>query len=229
VNELSDRDRKVIEHVARFRLSTDDVLRRLFFAGVAGVNAVQKVTGRLAADAWLRRQPLGGQRHYYVPGRRAAEAFELPRRRTGRFSEQTLPVAVAVLYHCAERNVCPYTEREFSLQFPDLYFAGHHRTTYFLDSSTGVARIATFLVDRGNSPRRLRMKLSRIIKQRYVLPNFRDLIAKRRFAVRILTAFPAAKDAIDADVQARHCGPVAVTVEVVPELAAFLTRRSIRP
>ncbi|MBA3312933.1 MAG: hypothetical protein H0T47_06530 [Planctomycetaceae bacterium] len=214
MSTLSDRDQQIVEHVVRFRLTTDDVLLRRFLPGVAGVNAVQKVTGRLAAGAWLRRQPLGNQKYYYVVGRTAAEAFRSPRRRADRFSEQTLPVAMAVLYHCAERNVWPYTEREFSLKYPDLYYAGHHRTTYFYDSSTDRPRIGCFLVDRGNTPLRLRTKLTRLIEQRYPIPKFRDLILNRRFAVRILTAFPAAREALAADLQAHHRGPVAVSVEI---------------
>src|SRR5262245_22373133 len=65
---LVRRDRDIIAHVKWFRLTTVQVLKRLFFADGSTDNAVVKVTLRLRQAGYLVAHELYGPYCYFVPG-----------------------------------------------------------------------------------------------------------------------------------------------------------------
>ena len=58
---LTDRDIGILEHVARYGVTTDAVLKRVFFPRSASIDAVQKRRGALVSAGLLRRIGVGGE------------------------------------------------------------------------------------------------------------------------------------------------------------------------
>ena len=93
---LTDRDRRLLEHVAEYRLTTHTVLRRRLFVGQT-LNAVTKVTRRLCAGDWLRKYPLIPPGTYFVLGAAATHELGLTRLRCEPLGPQALPIELAAL------------------------------------------------------------------------------------------------------------------------------------
>src|SRR5207253_840005 len=72
---LTSRDRKVLEHVFRHRLGTDEILRRCFFPDVQGSRPVRKVMTRLVERKFLREYSLAPNEFYYILAPRGARAI----------------------------------------------------------------------------------------------------------------------------------------------------------
>ena len=96
IKKLSRRDRRIVDHVVRFRLSTNEVLHQHFFPGQRA-NAVTKVTARLCQWAYLQKFPLVHPRSYLLPGPRAVQELGVPLTRTYPLGPQSLPSEYGVL------------------------------------------------------------------------------------------------------------------------------------
>ena len=93
---LTARDRAILKHVMRYRITTNEVLHRTMFAGMAA-NSVTKVTRRLCRMEYLRQFPLIHPQSYFVAGERAVRDFGISIHRTRPLGPQSLPVEYAVL------------------------------------------------------------------------------------------------------------------------------------
>jgi hypothetical protein len=62
---LNNRDRQILELVARYRLTTNAILHERFFRANR-LDAVMKVTARLVREGWLNAYPFIGSRSYFV-------------------------------------------------------------------------------------------------------------------------------------------------------------------
>ena len=93
---LSDRDRCIIDHVARHRITTNEVVHTLFFAGQQP-NAVTKVTSRLCHSGHLRKFPLYHPRFYFRLGPPSVQMLVLPEHRVRPLGPQSLPIEFGVL------------------------------------------------------------------------------------------------------------------------------------
>jgi hypothetical protein len=96
---LGPRDHDIFDHVRRYRLTTRDVLHRLFFPEVKP-NAVTKVTSRLCDSGFLNRFDLYESRDYFVLGAEAARLLGVPQKRTEGLGVQALPIEFATLLYC---------------------------------------------------------------------------------------------------------------------------------
>ncbi len=82
ISNLTVRGRAILEHVARHRITTPQVLRRALFAHQS-VNAVVKVVSRICRDGLLQRIPLLHRHCYYALTANAARALGVSHKRTG--------------------------------------------------------------------------------------------------------------------------------------------------
>ena len=168
---FTERDRQILNHVGRYRITTLDVLQRLFFP-TAGRTAVSKVVSRLAQMGRLREERLSGPRKYLRLTPRAAEEVNASRRSGEPITEQTLPVLLGILAYCTNRGIERFTPAEFRSQFPELCTPARPIAAYVVDSHAGRTGLALLLVDRDTSPRRLLAKVRKLIGQRYRIPGF---------------------------------------------------------
>lgn len=221
--DLTARDRQLLEHVSRYRLATDAIFRKCYFPDVQDHGPVRKVAGRLVARKYLREFSFGNRVSYYVLGPRGCRALDLKAREPRPFTEQSLPAALAIAYFCAARALNRLTASEFHRGYPELCRPGLRSSAYFMEDTPRGLFVGFVLIDRATPPRRMMNKIRRAIAQRYKLKKFAELMQARRFFIVVLTGFPAKKKELEEAIADKHRGPVAVRVEVVPELGALLT------
>ncbi|MEX2186048.1 MAG: hypothetical protein WD875_04605 [Pirellulales bacterium] len=217
------RDRQILDHVHRYRLTTREFLQRAFIAD-GGDGAVNKVIQRLVADGWLRECRLDNGLTYFVLGGQGREAVGAASASGRPFTEQSFPVAYGFLAFCLGQGVRRLTSGEFQQAFPDLYRPRMKTGGYYVDARQSPHRLGTVLLDRGNPPKRILHKLDRLVAQHYRTPTFVELILSGRFCVTIITAWPVKKRLLDSAVKLTVRGPVCVEVATVAELQAFYRR-----
>ncbi len=214
---LQPRDRAILEHVARYRLTTLPVLHRLFFPERTD-EAAKSVVKRLTPE-FLGAQPLYGRRVFYqltTTGARLLGEAEEAARPLGAVAR---PTRLAVLDYCClahqpERR--RFTRREFAEAFPDL--AEVPFTDFTLDDAG--PRLTRLHVDLGGDYRRFLRKLREYLARDLACPPFARLVRERCFALAVLTAEEAKRDAF---LEALRRTPLSAptSVEVVPDLAQF--------
>jgi hypothetical protein len=215
------RDREIVLHIQRFRLSTNEVLQRLFFPGMS-LNAVRKVTARLVQAGWLLDYPLYERRKYYVLSRRAVRRLDEHRRASESLGYQALVNAYGVLSFCAAQGVNKFTSREFRKLFPDLWHKSLPSSSYYIDVIDNTAHLGYILVDQGAKASKFVAKVRRVIRARYAIPSFFRLIQSGRFLIAIVTASSQKKADIEDVLRRRARGSVRFRVEVITELMPLL-------
>ena len=100
---LMQRDQAWLAHVARYRLTTVDVVQRLLQPNVSR-NAIGKVLGRLCDAGLLSKYPLLHPTRYYVLGEGGAQALGIGTHRTVPLGPQSLPMEYGVLLYAALGN-----------------------------------------------------------------------------------------------------------------------------
>ncbi len=96
---LVDRDYDILDHLRRYRLTTREVLHRLFFADCEP-NAVTKVTSRLVDHGFLNRYELYTGRSYYVIGPESAKLLGISLKKCKPLGTQALPREYGILLFC---------------------------------------------------------------------------------------------------------------------------------
>jgi hypothetical protein len=224
-----DRDEAILEHLRRYHLTTNEVLRQRFFPETNDA-AVRKVVSRLIRVQKLLACRLFDNRKYYVLTPREAVARGEHRCIAQPFNYQGLVNAYAVLWFCTQQNAEIFTAQEFETKFPDLLIRGVRTRNYYLDRSEEPNRLAFILVDYGTKPEEIAKKIHRIISRGYTLAAFARLIQRGRFLIAILTPGEEKKSLIRAAIEANPPNLVKIRIDVVRELADILINRmKIRP
>ena len=92
----SDRDRLILEHVARYRLTTLEAIQRVVLLGLSR-NAVSKIVNRLCDAGLLQKHTLQYPTNYFLLGELAVRNFGLGSHRATPLGPQSLPHEFAVL------------------------------------------------------------------------------------------------------------------------------------
>lgn len=219
---LPEREQAIIDHVARYRLSTDEVLHELFFAGAQSVKTVQKAAARLVAAGWLDKFQAVGRRNIYVLG----SNFESLRPRRGSsasFSEQTLPETLAILYFCVRHRHRRLTVPEIRSVDSRLCETGLRNAAYYVAKREKTLGLSLLFVDRDSPVRRITWKIRRLVGQRNKRDGFRQWILDRRFSVTILTAFAEKQQQLVQAFPPTAQALVPIQVVLVPEFAPYLS------
>lgn len=217
--ELLDRDRLLVDHIARYHLSTPEILAHRVLPGITA-NALKKILQRLVRSRWLRSLPLYQQRYYYILSRSACEQLNISVRRSLPLGHEGLVQHFALLTYCAHSDVKLLSAVEFSLHFPELCRPHLPAGCYFLRPEVG--QLGWIMVDHGSRTERLASKVGRVIGKRYALPPFARLIQAGGFTIVVLTATPLKQHAIERALADRPPKHVAVAVQALPELEPLL-------
>ena len=129
--ELSDRDWRIVQHVYRYRVSTEPVIGRLFLPE-AKLNAARNVVRRLVREGWLRKWTMRGQTRYVTLDSRGYAACGLPNKSPSCFSDQTLPTLFAVLYFCIHHGFERKTPEELRAIDPEFDTQAGWAHAYFV-------------------------------------------------------------------------------------------------
>lgn len=228
-----DRDREIIEHVARHRLSTPTVLYELFFrADGVETNAVTKVTSRLTERDFLRRHPLYESYSYFTLGKRGAKTAGLNTKRIGGpLGPQALYRDLGMLHFCALRPTerTKLTVREINAAvngYPELRHRGLKNDSYYVESNDADGqRLGLVWVDGGGPVDHVLRKIQyEFIAPRMLLPGLRRRIEESRFVLAIVTYQEDKKQELLAGIKHLRT-PVLFRVEAVEELFPLVLRR----
>jgi hypothetical protein len=210
---LTERDVAILEHVHQYRITTIDVLHRLFWEPGRSVNAVSQVIARLGA--FLHDAPLLGPQRYYLLTPAAARDF-------GEAEEFARPLGASSLaHHYAMLEYCcmgeeareHLTPRELREGFPGLDGRGMARNRYFLTKDQP-PRLGWLEVDCGNNAETRARKCQRQFAKRYNAPSlkFRELADRGQFGIVLVTTSEGKRRALERVFRKLESFPVQVCV-----------------
>lgn len=219
--QLQERDRKILEHVARYRLTTPEVLDRLFFAGQ--VEARKGVLKRLTKEH-LKAEQLFLQRKYYRLSKVSARLLGIHEEAAEPLGVQAKPTQYGILSFCCSRDGQEwprYTRPEFLKDFPEFGERCIPRNDYFLDYYVDYdgkqARLGQIHVDLIGDYQRLITTCRGMIRAGLEVEGLREVIAEGLFAIGLVTSEEEKKEKILSHLSEKPL-ECPIRVHVVPEL-----------
>lgn len=221
-NRLLDRDYEILEHLMTYRITTREVLHRQFFAD-AELNAVSKVTTRLAKSEHLTRHEILGNLVFFTLGKRGAKLFGAPARCVEKPGIQTLYTQWGILGYCFGEKPQRTRLRVATLleKHPALLKKGVDPSQYVVDASTTPSLLSYVRIDGGGQNDHVLRKIDADIKCRLEIPLFASLMQSGRFQIACVTFTEEKQKELERRIPAQNF-PCAVTVEVVPILSDLL-------
>lgn len=181
----------VLNHVARYRLTTTDALENLEPAEPATRKQKHDALKHCTRMGWLGSDWLvQGQRYWYLTG--SLEGFGIASKHSGPLSEPAKLRAYAMLRFCCGQNSVRHklTRIEMAKHFPELDRSGLPDRYYFNTENKG--RLGLVRYDFGHHGRwdRVVEATKRDIHSHLIEPGIRNLISADRFEISILTVLP---------------------------------------
>lgn len=215
----------VLNHVARYHLTTTDALETLELPEPATYkqkyNALKHCTrmGWLGSD-WLIR----GKRYWYLTG--SLEEFAIASRHSGPLSEPAKLRAYAMLSFCCGLNSSRHklTRREISKHFPELDRIGLLNRYYLNTENKG--RLGLVRYDLGHQGRwdRVIDATRQDIRSHLSKPAVRHLLSADRFEISVLTVLPQKAHRLRTVFErASTCLQIPVRVFEFPQLLPLVT------
>ena len=227
---LTDRDRAILDHLARYRLTTIEALHRLFWEPTTTANAVSQVLARLAAGGYVQRieESLSGSQNYYLLTAEAAreygedEDFARP------------PGTTSLIHHYLMLEFCclgdarreHITAQEIRTGFPNLNGRGIARNAYF-HTFDEPPRLGWLEVDCGNHAETRAKKCRKQFAKRYEAQElrFRELADEGRFGIVLVTTSEGKKRALERALAKLDYFPLSIVVSAtLRELLGRMTR-----
>jgi len=184
---LTERDQQILDHIHRYRVSTLEVLHRLFWEPSVSLNAVSQRLKRL--DGYVHAAPLIGSRNYYLLTPSLArqygeeDDFAKPLK-----SSQSLARHIALLEYCCldDEPREKITSREFKDGFQSFDVSGVGRHSYLHTFDTP-AKLAWLEVDARGEARKRAKKCFDKFQLRLEHEPFRKLTERGLFGVVLVT------------------------------------------
>lgn len=181
---IRKRDKAILDHILRYRLTTNAVLHRTLFPEQS-MNAVTKVTARLCQRGLLRRYPLVPPETYFTAGPEAVRQFGVPSRRTEPLGPQALPIDYAVLIYATHgKHSCRRMTSDELAAYMSWLPDELTRTPYCVGDG---GRLDLIRVDLGGSPQHVARKAAADVSARLSIPELAELAATDMFQLVILT------------------------------------------
>lgn len=181
----TDRDRLILEHVARYRLTTLEALQRAVLPGLTR-NAVNKIANRLCDAGLLRKHKLLYPMNYFVPGELGVRSLGLGAHRATPLGSQSLPqefalLAFATLGTNSHLRLNPVEVKRRCPWLPlSLAMAPH-----CIDQADVLELVR---VDLGGPADHVARKCAVDLTERCRIPEFVALVAARQFRLVVITS-----------------------------------------
>ena len=222
---LTVRDRQILEHVGRYRLTTADVLRHAVLTGLSR-NAVTKIVTRLCDGNYIQKYTLLHPTQYFVLGAVGANVLGLGLHRAAPLGPQSLPMEYAVLLYATlgKHPRTRLTKAEVLSRCPWLGPALAD-APHCADEQHGVLELVR--VDLGGPADHVARKCVADLTERRRLRDFSPLLAQGRFRLVIITAtkekVTAVRQALD-----RHDWPDGLLIHfsVISQLLSLSVSRN---
>lgn len=221
---LTPGNRHILEHVARFRISTVDAIHALFYADKTRDGAM-KAANRLVTDGLLQSFDINSRKIYQLT-EAAASLIGSPRTSAEPLGVQSLRECFAMLCFCClgevkRKSLTPSEFRDAFPEFADAKGIAPWSQHYYAERRGDAARLGRATVDSGADTARVLRKCREIIHDAKNTPVLREIIAQRLFVLVVLTA-EESKRCVLADAIRKDRLRSLVEVEVIPDLSIFL-------
>jgi hypothetical protein len=224
-SRFSHRDRKVVEHVARYRLSIIEVLCRRVLPGLSP-NAVSKIANRLCRAGYLRKYTLLHPIRYYVLDKLGIHWLSINSDRAGPLGPQSLPMEYAILIYAmlGKRTHTRLTQAEVQKNQPWLT-ATLANAPHCRDDQDGILELVR--VDLGGPADHVARKCVADVNKRWHLQEFLPFVKQGHFRLVIITATQEKANALQ---QALDChewpAGLRIHFSVVPRLLSLTASKN---
>ena len=181
----TDRDRLILEHVARYRLTTLEAIQRVVLRGLSR-NAVNKIANRLCDVGLLGKHTLLYPMNYFVLGELAVRSLGIGMHRAKPLGSQSLPQEFAMLafatlgahqhlrLNAAEvKRRCPWLPLSLAM------------APHCIDQADVLELVR---VDLGGPADHVARKCAVDLTERCRIPEFVALVAARQFRLVVITS-----------------------------------------
>lgn len=220
--QIQARDRLILDHVARYRITTPEAVHLRIFEG-KDIETAKSALKRLN-HGYLRSRPLWGRRRYYQLSSVSATTLGEPDEATRPFGTTALPTRYAVLAFCC---LHPGKERtrlrpaEFEQMFPDLADLRFNDT--YIDTHGKRPELGRVIVDLGGDYLRFLRKVHEYARRDMAHTGFRQMARAGAFVLTLVTAEETKREAL-VDALERRPLPLRCRVVTVPEMINFPRR-----
>ena len=226
IPRFDERDLLIVQHVARHRLTTHEVLLRLFFPA-SQPNSVVKVTSRLCRTQVLQKFPLVHPQVYFTLTAKACRQIGGAPSRSQPLGPQALPSELAALHYCTcgARYHQRLTLHEVIEHFPWFPAASRHEI-YSIDRYPENQKVMEWIrADLGGPSHHIVRKTHRRLHRLLESPLFVQALAHGWFRIVFLTATQQKVQAIR-DALQQHDWPDATLLHlaVIPQLLPLTAR-----
>ena len=226
--KLVDRDYEILEHLKRYRLTTRDVLHRLFFSD-SEINAVSKVTSRLVKHGYMASHDWDAAKVYFTVGPEACRLFGLAKTKCKPLGPQAFPTELGALMFCCGGLVQRkrLLVSEIAKSQPNLLGKGLDSSHYYIEELDGGVKLLGYIrVDQGGPPDHIARKCAGDLEKRRKNDALRELIDTDRFVIAIVTGHSSKADRIKENL-ARRQWTVRFRVEVSDALIGAIPRNDL--
>ena len=219
---VTDRHRIVLQHVARFRLSTAEAIKTIVALRLKTTANALAFLRQLVAEGWLGEASFDRHGPYFFLTPRGAQLVQSPR--SGPLSESAKLRAFALLAFCRLMG----TPRE-RLSADDLrrlvpnWNIGGMSTTFYAERTANTRSLGFARLDVGSVGRwdRILATLAEDLRGFAAEPALRPLIANRAFAITLLTLTPEKAARLRDTFAEKHDPTFPVYFVPVPRLLAL--------
>ena len=220
---LKPRDHQVLQHVARYRLTTSQIVRRAVLIDLSH-DAVTKRMNRFCASGYLHKYTLVHPTRYYVLGAAGAYLLGLGEHRVFSLGPQSLPVEFAILaYALLGRQPRERLTRAEILQWCPWLVPSLADAPHCSDPRRQVLELVR--VDLGGPAHHVARKCVIDVTKRRHLQEFLPFVAQGQFRLVVITATSEKSRAVRQALQS-HDWPKGLLVHfsVVPQLLSVSAR-----
>lgn len=215
----NSRDRLILEHVARYRLTTLEVLSRAVLPGLSR-NALSKVTNRLCSADLLQKHTLLHPVKYFVLGDWGARGLGFREYRAHPLGPQSLPQEFAILTFAALS-----AKAHLRLNTSEVLKRCPWLPTYMASAPHCIDRaevLELVRVDLGGPADHVARKCAVDLVNRCRIREFPPLLAEGRFRLVVITSTTGKATAIQRALD-RHELPSGLSIHfsVVPQLLSL--------
>lgn len=221
-----ERDARILQHVARYRLTTNEVLHRAFFSH-ALPNAVVKITNRLVQTGLLCKFPLVHPQVYFTLSDLAAKRLGLGSHRCLPLGPQALATELATLLYCTagQHKYLRLAPLEVHTRFPWLTATTKHDVFAVRHVECQVSSLQWIRTDLGGPSHHVVRKAMRRLRKWTGSPAVDTAIRDGNLSVVFLTPTPEKLQSVRAAIE-HHDWPdgLSIHLAVIPQLLPLTTR-----
>lgn len=220
----SEMQKRVLFHAARYRLTVDEAVHRIFYPGKSR-DAARKSLERLRTKGLLQSDRVRARTFYYLTPK-ACSLLGFPPTRADQLGAQSLVENFAILAFCCLRHEPRerLTAEEFAQSFPEfanepgISLAHQH---YYYDDLQGTWYFARATVDTGGSLAALKRKCRSIARHAANTAGLSQILMQNRFMVTVLTGEETKARALAQALESEQTN-IQYRVVYVPEIAEVI-------